>query len=122
MAEKCPFHAGPRTLCGDAARLRQRALNLVEPCRRAREAMHGRHALKKSRAKAKEVLASLEIAFMYRTRDAIRTCLWPIVVMQRRNASFLAVPVVVDRVPRGRSIWLLSDAGPQRPGPKPRTG
>src|SRR5215469_11686893 len=78
--------------------------------------------LKKSRPRAKEVLASLEIAFIYRPRDAIRTCLWPIVVMQRRNASFLAVPVVVDRVPRGRSIWLLSDAGPQRPGPKPRTG
>src|SRR5690349_24702574 len=89
---------------------------------KALEAMRACHADEKSQAWAKEVLASLEIAFIYRTRDAIRTCLWPIVVMQRRNASFLAEPVVVDRVPRGRSIWLLSDAGPQRPGPKPRTG
>src|SRR5258708_20174257 len=84
--------------------------------------MRTRHVGEKNLSRAKEVLASLEIAFIYRTRDAIRTCLWPIVVMQRRNASFLAEPVVVDRVPRGRSIWLLSDAGPRRPGPKPRTG
>ena len=105
--------------------LRSRAgalASVVRVCESAREAMRARHGREKIRSEPKEVLASLEIAFIYRTRDAIRTCLWPIVVMQRRNASFLAEPVVVDRVPRGRSIWLLSDAGPQRPGPKPLTG
>src|SRR5689334_8537861 len=100
----------------------ERSATLARNADEALEAMRPCHANEKSQAWAKEVLASLEIAFIYRTRDAIRTCLWPIVVMQRRNASFLAVPVVVGRVPRGRSIWLLSDAGPQRPGPKPRTG
>ena len=88
----------------------------------APDVMSARHSGPKKFAEAKEILASLEIAFIYQLRDAIRTCLWPIVVMQRRSATFLAEPVVVDRVPRGRSIWLLSDAGPQRPGLKPSTG
>ncbi|MGH7088161.1 MAG: hypothetical protein ACREFQ_04615 [Stellaceae bacterium] len=40
-------------------------------------------------------------ARIYPPRDAIRTCLWPIVVMQRRSASFLADPVTVGRSREG---------------------
>src|SRR5262249_54190465 len=60
-----------------------------------------RHKDEDSSGAAKEILASRSIAFMYPLRDAIRTCLWPIVVMQRRSASFLAEPVIVGRSREG---------------------